>query len=37
MRMKKDEIYYKQFGRVFEGQIIEKKKVLKALNEQILL
>ena len=35
--MKKDEIFYKQFGRVFEGQLHEKKKALKVLNESIIL
>jgi hypothetical protein len=35
--MKKDEIFYKQFGRIFEGQLNEKKKVLKGLNENIIL
>ena len=37
LRMKKDQIFYKQFGRVFEGHLGDKKKVVKALNENILL
>ncbi len=34
--MKKDQIFYKQFGRIFEGHLNDKKKILKSVNENIL-
>jgi hypothetical protein len=34
--MKKDEIFYKQFGAIHEGNINEKRKSLKALKEILL-